>query len=365
VSSSNGLEPDRAAAADTRLPRIGALGLGWIGRKRLEAVQSSSSAEIVALCDVNPAALEQALALAPGARSVDSYDALLELDLDAIVIATPSALHARQCVQALERGHAVFCQKPLARTLAETESVLEAARAADRLLGVDFCYRETRALSQARETVRSGEIGRVYAVDLVFHNAYGPDAGWAYEPALSGGGCLMDLGVHLVDAALFVLGEVELQQASARLFKAGQRVLDPSAAVEDFANARLDLANGTSIDLSCSWRSSFGEDARIVAEFFGTRGGVRFANVGGSFYDFCCDVHRENQRQRVVSPPDDWGGRAINSFLHELRRSKSFRPVPDFARVAEMMDAMYGRGPAKRAQRTAVLPAERRPEQTP
>src|SRR5215212_8605598 len=101
--------------------------------------------------------------------ALDSYEELLTSDLDGIVIATPSALHADQAIAALERGVAVFCQKPLARTGPETRAVIGAARAADRLLGVDLSYRHTSAMRAVRDLVTSGQIGHVRAVELVFH----------------------------------------------------------------------------------------------------------------------------------------------------------------------------------------------------
>jgi predicted dehydrogenase len=101
------------------------------------------------------------------------------------VIATPSALHAEQAIAALDRGLAVFCQKPLGRDASETRAVVEAARRADRLLGVDLSYRYTRAAAALRDEVRSGALGEVYAVDLVFHNAYGPDKPWFYDRRLA------------------------------------------------------------------------------------------------------------------------------------------------------------------------------------
>src|SRR5690606_23712639 len=109
-----------------------------------------------------------------GARACEHLGQLLELDLDGIVIATPSALHAEQAIAAFERGVAVFCQKPLGRDAIETQRVVSAARAANRLLGVDLSYRHTRAMQKIREVVRAGGIGAPFAVDLVFHNAYGP-----------------------------------------------------------------------------------------------------------------------------------------------------------------------------------------------
>jgi predicted dehydrogenase len=186
-------------------PRIGFLGTGWIGRHRLKAIAETGAVHVAAICDPSPEMAAQAQKLAPDAQILSTFEDLLDSGVDGVVIATPSALHAEQSIQALERGAAVFCQKPLGRTAAEVRAVVHAARAADRLLAVDLSYRFTQGMERIRQLLASGELGRIYAVDLVFHNAYGPDKAWFYDPALSGGGCVMDLGVHLVDLALWSL----------------------------------------------------------------------------------------------------------------------------------------------------------------
>src|SRR4051812_5645908 len=116
-------------------PRLGFLGTGWIGRHRMEAIARSGFAEIVGITEPVAEFAKLAGEIAPGAVLMNSFEELLSADLDGIVIATPSALHAEQSIMALERGIAVFCQKPLARTAAETLRVVEAARDSDRLLG--------------------------------------------------------------------------------------------------------------------------------------------------------------------------------------------------------------------------------------
>jgi predicted dehydrogenase len=167
-------------------PRLAFAGLGWIGRHRMNAIVESEAGEAAYLCDVDTEL---------------KFEDLLDSDADAIVIATPSAMHAEQSIAALERGKAVFCQKPLGRNAEETRRVVDAARANDRLLGVDLSYRFTDAMRAVRRLVAEKTIGDVYAIDLVFHNAYGPDKPWFYDRALSGGGCVIDLGIHLVDLA--------------------------------------------------------------------------------------------------------------------------------------------------------------------
>ena len=96
-------------------PRLGFLGVGWIGRHRMEAMLGSDAITVAAISDALPDNSAQAGALAPGAVQLDDVDALLEQALDGIVIATPSALHAEQSIRALNLGIAVFCQKPLGR----------------------------------------------------------------------------------------------------------------------------------------------------------------------------------------------------------------------------------------------------------
>src|SRR3954471_20128495 len=140
----------RAFAGDAPLsrPKLGFLGVGWIGRHRMQAIAESGVADVAGLCDQShTVAIDAARSASLGEHAVvESFEALLESRPDGIVIATPSAMHADQTIAALERGIAVFCQKPLARTAAETARVVSAARANDRLLGVDFSYRFTRGM---------------------------------------------------------------------------------------------------------------------------------------------------------------------------------------------------------------------------
>src|SRR5437868_1219219 len=123
----------------------------------------------------------------------------------------------------------------------------------------------------------------------MFHNAYGPDKPWFYDRRLSGGGCVIDLGIHLVDLALWALGRPAVTGVSSRLFASGRRLLPAGEAVEDYAEARLDLASGATVRLSCSWRLPAGQDAVIEAAFYGTRGGAALRNRNGSFYELAAE----------------------------------------------------------------------------
>ena len=304
-------------------PRLGFVGLGWIGRARMEALVRSGAAEIVGVAD--PAVPD----------ALDTLDELLEHELDGIVIATPNALHAEQALAALERGVAVFCQKPLGRDERETQAVVRAARDADRLLGVDLSYRYTAAAQALRDAMPS--LGDVYAGELVFHNAYGPDKAWFYDRASAGGGCVLDLGIHLVDLALWLL-DPEVTNVEARLLHHGGHD------VEDFAVARLDLDSGATLSLTCSWNLPAGRDCVFDVSFYGSSGGAAMRNVGGSFYDFRAERVVGTQVETLAAPPDEWGGRALRAWAERLASDRSFDAhVEHVVRVARVLDAIYGR----------------------
>ena len=327
-------------AAGLRRPRIGFLGVGWIGRHRMEAMIAEGGGEAVAVADVDENCAAAAKALSPQAVVCRNLDQLLEQDLDGVVIATPSALHAEQSVQALESGVAVFCQKPLGRNAVETGAVVDAARRHDRLLGVDLSYRRTAAVEAVQREIRKGSLGTIYAVDLVFHNAYGPDKPWFYDPALSGGGCLMDLGVHLADLALWLLDE-EVVSVEGRLFEQGRPVKDSQRA-EDHAVAAIGLASGAVVRLACSWRAHAGRDAVIEATFYGSRGGARINNRDGSFYDLEAHLYQGTSSRILVEPPDDWGGRTAVNWSAQLARSPVYDPaVESVVRLAGLLDRIY------------------------
>ena len=326
-------------------PHVGFLGIGWIGRLRLEALVRSGIVEVAAIVEPVQAHLEQALSLAPAAIRCESLDHLLsQCHLAGIVIATPSALHAAQTIACADAGLSVFCQKPLGRTAAETRQAVATARRADRLLAVDLSYRFLRGMQTVRQLIQSGEIGHIYAVELAFHNAYGPDQSWFYDPVQSGGGCVIDLGIHLVDLALWTLDFPQVTSVMSRLYAHGRRLEANPGEVEDYAVAQIDLTTGATVTLTCSWRLPVGYDAQIEASFYGTAGGLGLHNVEGSFYDFKVERYRGTSRERLHDPPDAWGGRAAVAWAQRLAVMPRYDPdIEHLIAVAEVLDAIYTR----------------------
>jgi predicted dehydrogenase len=332
----------RLAAKPPRRPRLGFAGVGWIGRNRLDALAVSGLGEVVAIADTDMAAAAELAGR--HAATATTFAGLLDLDLDGLVIATPSALHAEQACAALAAGLAVFCQKPLARNGAETAIVVAAAQRADRLLGVDFSYRHTAAMAAIRELITRGELGEIHAVEAVFHNAYGPDKPWFYQRSAAGGGCLLDLGIHLVDLALWVLDFPAVRGAHGVLRHHGRRLAAGSDEVEDYAAGIIELESGASIQLACSWGAHAGCDAQIGLRVFGARGGAEFSNINGSFYDFTAtQLLTGRSRRPLVAGADAWGGRAATAWLRQLAISPRFREeIREATAVAHTLDLLNG-----------------------
>lgn len=330
-------------------PRLGFVGVGWIGAMRLEAVRAAGTAEAAALCDPSPERLAAARAASPGAVCCEDLDDLLaragDLALDGVVISTPNAFHVPQAVAALEQGLAVFCQKPLAVDAEGARAVVRAARRAGRLLGVDYTYRCTAGAQALRRLIRTGELGRVFSLETAFHNAYGPDKPWCHDPTVAGGGALMDLGVHLIDLAIWLLGSRGVRSVHGLAFRDGVPLEERG--VDDFATVHLELEGRAAVSLAVSWNAHLGRDCAIRTAAFGTAGGAEFRNVNGSFFDFELERAHGRGGEVVVREGREALGQALIHWIERLGESPAFDPeIEQAVLVSEVIDAVYGGAPA-------------------
>jgi predicted dehydrogenase len=341
-----------ALTSSARPLRLGFLGLGWIGRQRLDAIASVPGVQIAAIADTDAIRVQAARQQYHDAVAVHGVESLLDCDLDGVIIATPNGVHAQQAIACLSRGLAVFCQKPLATHARDAIRIIEAARRADRLLGVDLCYRYVDGMHELRRRIISGQLGTIAAVDLTFHNAYGPDKSWCLNRELAGGGCLLDLGVHLIDLALWLQGHPETRLLGAQLFKHAKRLGvddltgDESTGdeLEDLAYADFCQSNGAHMRIACSWHAHTGRDAVIEMRICGSEGGATWRNIEGSFYDFELEVHRGTSREKLGGYPDAWGDRALRAWIDRLAHDRCWDPqAAEYLHTAKLIDAVYGR----------------------
>jgi predicted dehydrogenase len=199
-------------------------------------------------------------------------------------------------------------------------------------------------MPELRTRLQAGEIGDIVAVELAFHDAYGPDADWYYDMDRAGGGCLLDLGCHLLDLSHWLLGARVPTRVQSMCSRNGRRLSKPVNEPEDFAVANIEYDGGTHVHLSCSWRASVGCGAIISARLFGTRGGAEVRNVDGSFDDFEVALHRGTEREVLGAPSDSWSDRALLVWAQALRGHHAVvADTGHLAATANLIDRIYGR----------------------
>ncbi|HET9947941.1 MAG TPA: Gfo/Idh/MocA family oxidoreductase [Longimicrobiales bacterium] len=343
------------SANDPGRPRLAFVGLGWIGRMRLDAVAAAGAAHVAALCDADPTRLREAARRFPRASVHETLDeVLLTPGLDGVVLATPNALHASQALEALRRDLALFVQKPLGLDRTEVASILEHARIRNRLLAVDYCYRFLDGASTLRDWLAADELGHVHLAEATFHNAYGPDKPWCFDRRLSGGGALLDLGVHLVDLLFWFFGP-----GRARRVDGWTRELDDRPGIDQLAGVHLELDPGLHARVTASWHAHAGRDCDFRLTLHGTRSSAELRNVAGSFYDF--ELARWTGRSERIAVRDSraWMDRAILAWVRDLAAGKGYdASIETSLRVAEVVDLVYAF--ARGAQRSGLRRSARR-----
>lgn len=191
-----------------RAARAVVLGYGFIGAMHVEAAASTPDVDIVG---VSGHRLDSTTAFARRwgiDRVTDDWAGLCaEPDVDLVIIGTPNSLHAEQAIHALGHGKHVLVEKPMATTVADADRMIEAATRAGRTLAVGHMWRYHRDVIALRSRIVAGEFGRVVRTHgWGVHAGWGP-SGWFTDPALAGGGALIDMGIHAIDTARFLLGD--------------------------------------------------------------------------------------------------------------------------------------------------------------
>lgn len=326
--------------------RLGFIGLGWIGRNRLEAILDSEITETPLVFDTSPTVIKSLKKDHPTIQVAESIHDFWDAELDGIVIATPNAFHLEHCLLSLENNLPVFCQKPLGRNSSEIQKIVEKSKKKNLRVGIDWSYRFTEAMVKIKNLISEKAIGDIFSAEFIFHNAYGPNQPWFYDSYLSGGGCLLDLGVHLIDLAFWTLQDYTVKSVSSSLFSDGKRLNNLRDRVEDFATLSIDLKSGVHLKFDCSWKLNAGCDCDIRCIFYGTQGTLVFKNIQGSFYDFSSELLIGRSREILTMSPDSWGGKAAISWAKHLKEEngRSFDPeLENTILVAQMIDQAYGR----------------------
>ena len=231
--------------------RVAIVGTGNIAAAHAKGYKANAGeAEVVAVCDTDEHRATEFAAKHELGTVYTDLDTLLRVEQpDAVSICTPNYLHAPQTIRALEAGAHVLCEKPMATTLADAEAMRKAAEWTGRVLYIGFNHRFIGKFNLAKRLLDGGEYGRLLTARIALgHGMYERlSRMWFGQRELSGGGTLIDNGVHMIDMLRWYGGRVTEISAQAH------RLLATEGDVEDNAIAVMRLADGGIASLQCSW----------------------------------------------------------------------------------------------------------------
>ncbi len=282
--------------------RIGIIGNGGICKgAHLRGYLKDDRVEIVALCDIIE---ERAQFLKdeyfPDADVYTDYNELLKDEsIDAVDICTPNYLHSIIAVAAFKAGKNVFCEKPDAIDVTEVFKMKAAADEAGKLLMVMRNNRFTAPSQYAKKYIEAGKMGEIYCGRCGWQRRRGipGKGGWFTTKAQSGGGPLIDLGVHMIDLAIWLMGNPTPVSVSANTYckfadndtsdsvnsDFGDKNSEGTFDVEDLAMGMIRFDNGAVLQIEFSWASNIKAEHRFV-ELRGTKSGLTWDNEDIEFY---------------------------------------------------------------------------------
>ncbi len=330
--------------------RVGVIGLG-MGRHHIAGYQAHPRVQVVAAADLNETLLNEICdKYGVPKRYTDPEEMLKKEDLQLVSIATPNKFHKPLTLAAFAAGCHVLCEKPMAMNAAEGREMLAAAKKAGKRLMINFSYRFSEQSTALKQQVDSGILGDVYFARTVWHRRRGLPGfgGWFGQKALSGGGPLIDLGVHRLDLALWlmgypkpvwVLGSTYNPIGSALAEKQG-KAFD----VEDLAVGLVKFANGATLELEASWATNMKESEFMETRLYGTKAGLVQRNLDET-YRFEAEIYLEQNGAHFdmkLHPPLPG---ATSPYYHFADAILSGRPHiatgEEGLLVMEILDALY------------------------
>lgn len=269
--------------------RFGFIGAGAIAHVSAKSVQSHENAEVLAVHDPNQQRMEELSKEFNIPKQYDTAEAFFnDKDIDAVYIGVPNKFHAPLALQAIAAGKHVILDKPFALNMNEAREVADAARKSGKLftLGMNLRYKDDS--QKIHSLVQQGVLGDIYHAKAYWLRRSGiPRMGtWFGNKELAGGGALLDIGVHLLDLALYSMGNFKPVAVSGATYtRFGNRGLgeggwgrsdreDIKFDVDDFASALIRMENGATVSLNVAWACHTDEPNSMDVRLFGDEAGA-------------------------------------------------------------------------------------------
>lgn len=254
--------------------RVGVLGTGTIVRDyHIPTLQANPNAVVVAAGNLHPNSLE---ALAKQYDIPKTYTEFHELaadpEIDAVVVGLPNYLHAPVSIQMLEAGKHVLCEKPMAMSVSEAQSMVEASNRTGQKLMIAHMWRFDQEILWLRDLVASGALGQVFKAKshaIWLHDGPPPDS-WFAQQSFAGGGALADMGIHSIDTMRFVLGGAQPTKVFANI---GTRF--GAIDLDDTATLLLEFEGGIAALIEAGWYHLYADGLEGYTQVYGTKGYAR------------------------------------------------------------------------------------------
>jgi predicted dehydrogenase len=330
--------------------RVGVIGLG-IGSHHIKGYQAHPAVEVVAVADSDPKRLEaRGKEFGIAATYEDAGKMLRKENLDVVSVCTPNKFHKPLAVAALHAGCHVLCEKPMAMNAAEARAMNDAARKARRRIMINFSFRFTPMSWALKREVDAGALGDVYFASTMWQRRRGMPGfgGWFGQKALAGGGPLIDLGVHRLDLALWLMGYPKpawvMGATYDRIASAAAKAQGKKFDVEDFASAYIRFCDGATLQLQASWAGNIKERELMETRILGTKGGLVQRNMGEG-YEFEAELFTERNGTQFDYKPHAPIPNAPGAMYHFIDSIANNRPNiatgTEGETVMILLDAIY------------------------
>jgi predicted dehydrogenase len=320
--------------------RVGILGAGAIAQvAHLPVLRKLKGVEVAAICDAD-GAKARALAVRSGiGAAFTDIEELLEFGkVDVVVVCTPNHLHEAHAISALAAGAHVLVERPIALSAAGVSRVLKAAERYRRTLHVAMNHRFRNDVQAVQGFLAGGELGTLSAIRTGWHTfrAARQQLGWRSRKAESGGGVMMDLGMPMLDLALWIGGNPAVERVTARLDRA-----KGAGAVDEAGSAYLQCADGPDIFVEASWRY-VGAGESTWLELQGAKGSASisplrvFKELHGTPVDVTPTGAASRENAFTASYRSEWA-----YFLAAVRGEVTAEPPEDQVQLLRVLDAIY------------------------
>lgn len=297
------------------------IGLG-MGKAHIRGYQSHPDVEVAAVADLN----EKLCRTVTGDFSIGRYytdpeEMLRKEKPDVVSIATPNKFHMPLTLAALKEGCHVLCEKPMAMNAGEAQTMLDAAEKAGKRIMINFSYRFNTQSQMLKREVERGTFGEFYYGRTFWHRRYGMPGfgGWFGNKELAGGGPLIDLGVHRLDLALWLMDypepEVILGSTYCPIASKAAAASGKEFTVEDLASGMIKFKNGASLVVEASWAGHIKDREYMRTQLWGTEAGLVQKNLGGG-YEFDAEIYMERDGNLFDMKLNSILGEASSSMYH-------------------------------------------------